>query len=105
MAEHIMAVTTVGDEDSAGTLARALVERRVVACVNIVPRVRSVYRWQGGIHDDTECVLLMKTRGDRYQDLAAALAELHSYDVPELIVLPIENGSAAYLGWVDEALK
>ena len=100
MAEYIMAVTTTGDEQSAVVLARALVERRIVACVNIVPGVRSVYRWKGAIEDDTECVLLMKTRGDRYDALASALDELHSYDVPELIVLPIERGSAAYLGWI-----
>ena len=103
MTEHIVAVTTTADEDSAAALARALVERRIVACVNIVARVRSVYRWQGAIEDDAECVLLMKTRADRYQDLETALGELHGYDVPELIVLPVERGSAAYLGWVDES--
>lgn len=102
MAEHIMAVTTTGDEESAVVLARALIERRVVACVNIVPRVRSLYRWKGAIEDDVECLLLMKTRADRYHALASALDELHAYDVPELIVVPIEQGSAAYLGWVNE---
>ncbi len=100
MAEYIMAVTTTRDEQSAVVLARALVERRIVACVNILPRVRSVYRWKGAIEDDTECVLLMKTRGDRYDALASALDELHTYDVPELIVLAIEQGSAAYLNWI-----
>ena len=104
MAEYIMAVTTTGDEQSAVVLARALVERRIVACVNIVPRVRSVYRWKGAIEDDTECVLLMKTRGDRYDALASALDELHTYDVPELIVLAIEQGSAAYLNWVTTSI-
>ena len=102
MGEHIVAITTTGSEESAAALARTLVERRLVACVNIVPRVRSVYRWQGAIEDDAECVLLMKTRADGYEALAAALEELHGYDVPELIVLPIERGSAAYLGWVDD---
>ena len=101
----VLAMTTTGDEESASKLARALVERRVVACVNIVPRVRSVYRWQGGIEDDAECVLLMKTRADRYRALASALDELHRYDVPELIVLPIEAGAAAYLGWIDDSTK
>ena len=67
MAEHIMAVTTTGDEESAVVLARALLERRIVACVNIVPRVRSLYRWKDTIEDDAECVLLMKTRADRYR--------------------------------------
>lgn len=100
MAEYIMAVTTTADEESAVALARALVERRIVACVNIIPRVRSLYRWKGTIEDDVECVLLMKTRTERYQALASALDELHAYDVPELIVLPIEQGSAAYLEWI-----
>ncbi len=104
MAEHIMAMTTTGDEESAVVLARALLERRIVACVNIVPRVRSLYRWKGTIEDDAECVLLMKTRADRYHALASALDELHTYDVPELIVLPIEQGSAAYLGWIDDSI-
>ena len=103
MAEYIMAVTTTGDEQSAVVLARALVERRIVACVNIVTRVRSLYRWKGAIEDDTECVLLMKTRADRYHALASALDELHAYDVPELIVLAIEQGSAAYLGWITDS--
>lgn len=104
MPEHILAVTTAGDEERAAALAGKLVERGIVACVNIVPNVRSLYRWKGAVEDDTECVLLMKTRADRYQTLVAALDELHDYDVPELIVLPIERGSAAYLGWVDESV-
>lgn len=102
MAKHILAVTTTGDEESAAALARALIERRLVACVNIVPGVRSLYRWKGAIEDDKEWVLLMKTRAERFDDLASALDELHGYDVPELIALPIEKGSAAYLAWVDE---
>lgn len=102
MAEHIMAITTVADEKSAAVLARTLVERRIVACVNIVPGVRSIYRFKGAIEDEAECVLLMKTRGARFGELAAALSELHAYEVPELIAVPIEKGSAAYLGWVDE---
>jgi periplasmic divalent cation tolerance protein len=97
-----VAVTTTSDEQSAVALARRLLERRVVACVNIVSRVRSLYRWKDDIADDAECVLLMKTRADRYDALAAALDELHGYEVPELVVVPIVRGSAAYLGWVDD---
>ncbi len=103
MAEHIMAVTTTGDEESAVALARELIERRIVACVNILPRVRSLYRWKGAIEDDVECVLLMKTSAERYEALESALDELHAYEVPELIVLPIERGSAAYLGWIADS--
>lgn len=103
MAEYIMAVTTTGDEESAVALARELIERRIVACVNILPRVRSLYRWKGAIEDDVECVLLMKTSAERYEALESALDELHAYEVPELIVLPIERGSAAYLGWIADS--
>ena len=104
MGEHIMAVTTTADEQSAVALARELVERRIVACVNILPRVRSVYRWKGNIEEEVECVLLMKTGAERYEALEAALDELHAYEVPELIVLPIEGGSDAYLGWIGTSI-
>jgi periplasmic divalent cation tolerance protein len=102
MAEHILAFTTLGSEEDAAKLARELVERRIVACVNVSGPVRSFYRWKGNLEDDREYLLLMKTRTERFSDLEAALRELHPYDVPELIAVPIELGSAGYLGWVDE---
>lgn len=83
-----LALTTCVDSDSAASLAALLVERRVAACVNIVPGIRSIYRWQGKIEDETECLLIIKTVADRVVELKASIAELHSYDVPELIVLP-----------------
>ena len=81
-----------------------MLERKLVACVNILGKVRSLYRWKGAIEDDAEHLLLMKTRHDRYEALASALEELHPYDVPELIVLPIEKGSKSYLEWLDLAV-
>jgi periplasmic divalent cation tolerance protein len=102
MAEHLLAFTTLGNEEDAAKLARRLVERRIVACVNVSGPVRSFYHWKGNLEDDREFLLLMKTRRERFSDLEAALRELHPYDVPELIAVPIEFGSAAYLGWVDE---
>ena len=102
MTEHILVMTTVGSEEQAAKLARALVERRLAACVNVVSSVRSFYQWKGKLEDEGELLLLMKTRADRYPALEKAVHELHPYEVPELIVLPIESGSAAYLGWVDE---
>lgn len=105
MAEHILVMTTVGNEEHAADLARALVERRVAACVNIVSSVRSLYRWKGKIEDESELLLLMKTRADRYTALEKALQELHPYEVPELIAVPIESGSTAYLSWVDENVE
>jgi periplasmic divalent cation tolerance protein len=102
MAEHILAFTTLGSEEDAAKLARELVERRIVACVNLSGPVRSFYRWKGNLEDDREYLLLMKTRTERFSDLEDVLQELHPYDVPELIAVPITLGSAAYLGWVDE---
>ncbi len=93
-------LTTCSDADSAAGLASQLVERGLAACVNIVPGVRSIYRWQGKIEDDAECLLVIKTTVDRAADLQAAVAELHAYDVPELVVLPVESGAQAYLDWV-----
>ena len=102
MTEARLALTTCADIDSAATLAKHLVERRVVACVNILPGIRSIYRWQGKIEDERECLLVMKTVAGRVADLEAAIEELHSYDVPELIVLPVESGAQTYLSWIAE---
>lgn len=97
-----IALTTCSDSDSAATLASQLVERGVAACVNIVPGIRSIYRWQGKIEDDSECLLIIKTTVDRMTDIKTAITELHDYDVPECIVLPVETGTPAYLNWVVE---
>lgn len=102
MVEHLLVLTTLGNDEDAANVAKALVERRVAACVNIVGSVRSFYRWEGKIEDDSERLLLIKTRADRYEDLESVIGEVHPYDVPELIALPVERGAAAYLGWVDD---
>lgn len=88
--------------DRAPEIARALVERRLAACVNVVPGVRSFYRWQGKLEEDQESTLLVKTRADRVEELTRAVRELHPYEVPEVIALPIEAGAGnpAYLAWV-----
>jgi periplasmic divalent cation tolerance protein len=93
-------LTTVGLFEKAEYLAKALVERRLAACVNIVGPIRSVYRWQGAIEDQQEYLLVIKTTGERAADLAAAFAELHPYDVPEHVELSIEGGGAGYLEWL-----
>ncbi len=102
MVEHLLVLTTLGNDEDAARVAKALVERRVAACVNIVGPVRSFYRWKEKLEDDSERLLLIKTRADRFKDLEIAIGEIHPYDVPELIALPVERGAAAYLGWVDE---
>ena len=88
--------------DAAERIARELVERRLAACVNVVPNLVSVYRWKGKIQRDTESLLILKTRSERVPEIEAALPEIHPYDVPELIALPVEQGAKAYLDWVLE---
>jgi periplasmic divalent cation tolerance protein len=91
---------TAPDAACAETLARALVEERLAACVNVVPGVRSFYRWEGAVQDDAELLLVAKTRADRGAALAARLKELHPYDLPEVLELPAVGGSGPYLDWV-----
>ena len=91
---------TAPDADTAAELARALVTERLAACVNLVPGIRSFYRWEGQVNDDSEVLLLAKTRDDRCAALAARVLDLHPYDLPEVLALPAVGGSEAYLDWV-----
>jgi periplasmic divalent cation tolerance protein len=102
--EYLVAMTTLATEEQAVSLARSALERRLVACANVMPAVRSLYRWHGAIQDDREHLVLLKTRADRFDDLAKAFAELHPYEVPELVALPVARGATAYLGWLDDCL-
>ncbi|MEM7678233.1 MAG: divalent-cation tolerance protein CutA [Myxococcota bacterium] len=86
--------------EEAPDLARILVDRRVAACVNLVA-VRSIYRWQGQVQDDAETLMIIKTSVDRVDDLRSAITELHSYDVPEFLVLTVEAGHDPYEQWVN----
>lgn len=90
---------TCGDVDEARTIADALVERRLAACVQQVP-IRSTYRWAGAIERDDELLLLVKTTADRADAVTAAVVEMHSYDVPAVTVVDVVDGSADYLDWV-----
>ena len=99
----MVALSTVGSAADAERLARALVERRLAACVNVVPGVVSYYRWRGELQRDAERLLVIKTRAERLPALREALRELHPYELPELIALEITGGSEAYLSWLDEA--
>lgn len=93
-------LTTVPSRDAARTLARELVERRLVACANVVPGVVSIYRWEGAVQEDDEVLIVLKTRRDRTTELAGAIRELHTYDTPEVVVLPVDGGDRDYLSWV-----
>ena len=102
MSARTLVLSTVGSAEDAERIARALVERGLAACVNVVPGLVSVYRWQGRVEREAELLLLIKTRTETFEALREALVALHPYDVPEVIALPIENGHAAYLAWLDE---
>ncbi|MEJ5365039.1 MAG: divalent-cation tolerance protein CutA [Desulfosoma sp.] len=93
---------TVGNQDQAFRIAKAVVEENLAACVNIIPAVRSLYRWKGEICDDPECLLLVKTTRDVFPLLEARVKALHSYEVPEIIAVPVECGFQPYLDWVKE---
>lgn len=96
----VVALVTCPDEETALSLARALVDERLAACVNVAGRVRSIYRWKGAVEEADERLLVIKARADRLEALAARLAELHPYDVPELLTFPVERGLGPYLDWV-----
>jgi periplasmic divalent cation tolerance protein len=98
---RVVALSTVGSAEDAERLARALVERRLAACVSVVPGVISHYRWQDALQRDPEHLLVIKTRAERLGALRAAFALLHPYELPELVALAIGAGSPAYLRWLD----
>ena len=86
--------------DAAATMGRALVEEKLAACVNILPAVRSIYRWQDKLHDENEVLVLIKTRSEVVERLKARILELHPYAVPEVLALPVESGYSGYLEWL-----
>jgi len=101
--EFIVVYVTAPGEKEAAALARALVESRLAACVSIVHSVRSIYAWQGRIEDDNELLMIIKTQRHLFDRLSAKVREIHSYDVPEIIALPIVEGSPDYLKWLKES--
>jgi periplasmic divalent cation tolerance protein len=104
MSDRLVALSTVASAADGERIARALVERRLAACVNVLPGLTSLYRWQGEVAREAEVLLLIKTRAERFAALREALAELHPYEVPELVALPIAAGHAPYLAWLDESV-
>jgi periplasmic divalent cation tolerance protein len=100
MTDKIVVLSTCGSEDEAEQLARLLIDRRLAACVNIVPRVRSVYRWNGAVESAEEWLLLIKSSRPLFEQLRAALEGAHSYEVPEVLALSVVDGAAPYLDWL-----
>ncbi len=100
MTEALVVFVTTPTAERAAELARALVEERLAACGNVVPGLRSIYRWEGKVHDEGEALLVLKTTRARFEALRERVLALHPYEVPEVIALPIEAGSAPYLAWI-----
>ena len=96
----LLVLTNCPDEESANAIALALVEERLAACVSILPRVQSIYRWQGAVESATEIPLFIKSTATNYPALEAAIRDRHPYKVPEIIALAVEHGLPAYLDWV-----
>lgn len=96
----LLILTNCPDEESANAIALAVVEQKLAACVNILPRVQSVYRWQGAVEAASEIPLLIKSTAERYPALEAAIRERHPYEIPEIIAVPISAGLPAYLNWL-----
>jgi periplasmic divalent cation tolerance protein len=104
MTDKVLVLTTAGNEGEAQKIAQELVEGRLAACVNIIPRVQSIYRWEGKVETAEEFLLVIKTTKTRSADVKVAIRELHSYDLPECVVVSMEDGSAEYLKWIEESV-
>lgn len=102
MTDARIVLTTAGSPEEAEKIARALVERRLAACVNIVPQIQSIYRWKDKIEQETEWLLIIKTKTNLFESVADAIKELHSYELPECVMLELSSGSERYLNWIRE---
>jgi periplasmic divalent cation tolerance protein len=100
----MLVLSTMPSPEKAAEIARTVVDEQLAACVNLVPAVRSIYRWQGAVQDDTETLAIMKTTAECCAALRARIVELHPYDVPEVIAVPIADGHAPYLAWVGDSV-
>jgi periplasmic divalent cation tolerance protein len=105
MTDKIVVLSTCDSQEQAARLARHLVEQRLAACVNILAQVRSFYRWNEKVEDAGEWMLVIKSRRDLFLALRAEIEKMHSYEVPEIVALPVVDGSEAYLRWLDHELK
>ncbi|MCE5271423.1 divalent-cation tolerance protein CutA [bacterium] len=99
----ITVLVTAGNAEAAAQLARALVEERLAACGNVIPNLRSIYRWRGAVHDEGEALLILKTRASLFEKLRARVVELHSYEVPEVVALEIQAGHGPFLDWLADS--
>src|SRR5438128_2286846 len=104
MTEKIVVLSNCGSEEEARRVARALVEARVAVCVNILPGIQSIYRWQGAIQEDSEWMLVIKSTRSMFDRLSVELRKAHSYQVPEVLAIPVIAGNQDYLDWMDREM-
>ena len=102
MSEHVICFVTSNNLEQATDIARFLVQNKLAACVNIIDPIRSIYTWKNEIYDEKEILMVIKTRRALFEKLAGKIREMHSYEVPEIISVPIENGLPSYLNWIDQ---
>ena len=105
MTDKIVVLTTCAGREEAGKLAHRLVDQRLAACVSIAPGVQSHYRWKGAVETAEECLLLIKTSRALFEPLRIAIEQAHSYEVPEVLALPVVEGAANYLNWLESNLR
>ena len=105
MTDKIVIFSSCPSAEEAEKVARRLVEKQLAACVTLIPGARSIYRWKGAIEEASEHMLVIKTRRDLFARLKEELGSIHSYEVPEILALPVVEGSPAYIDWIDKELK
>lgn len=105
MTDKIVVFSTCASEEEAAKVARGLIEDRLAACVTVIPGARSIYRWQDAIESATEYLLIIKSSRPLFERLRAALEQMHSYEIPEVIALPVVQGAASYMNWLDGELS
>src|SRR5487761_135250 len=105
MTDKIVVFITARNMLESKKIARHLVQAELAACVNIIHPIRSIYRWQGKIEDDRECLLIAKSTRGLFREIEAEVKKVHSYKTPEILCLPVVDGSADYLGWIDDSVK
>jgi periplasmic divalent cation tolerance protein len=105
MTDKRLVLSTAGSEDEARKIATALVEQKLAACVNIIPQIESIYRWQSKVESSREWLLLIKTTAEKFASVRDAIRELHSYDLPECIAIAVDDGSSDYLRWIEDSIQ
>jgi len=105
MTDALLVFTTLPSADKAAELAKVVVEERLAACANLLPAIRSIYHWQGKLQDENEVLVLLKTRAEHLERLKLRILELHPYEVPEVLAVPVESGYQPYLDWLAAETK